>query len=612
MKFKPLYIATLLLLLLPLVSTAGGDTSLVTRRVGGTFSRASSTVRNVSFQVQDEVMDRVASRRPDNTYVMDFESVTDFSLSFNDWTVNDVDQHDTYFIDQHTFPHYGAPMAFICFNPALVVPSMASDQAIQPHSGQRFGACFSSNPPSNNDWFISPQIQLGTNGSFTFWIKSYNDTYQVDDYLVAVSTTDNNPASFTSVTGSDTLHTTTSWVKKTFYLSSFNNQTVYVAIHCVSNDHFLMMIDDLEVKPEASSTVVADFSANKTNLKVGESINFTDQSAGVPTSWTWSFPGATPATSTEQNPSGIKYTSVGTFLVKLKISDGISSDSLTKAAYITVSSYPNSISQDFESLNDFTLLFSPWTVADVRGGTTYGITNVYFPNNYLPMAYICFNPALTTPALTNMVPHSGQKLGCCFSSVPPYNPNDKWLITPKLGLGDDPWIDFWVKSYNPEWGYEYFKVAVSTTDLNPLNFVPVTTTNQQAPSDWTKMSYSLQEYANQDVYVGIQCVTDNGFVFMIDDIAITSAVGLDEENRPDLLNVFPNPAKDQITIKYAGTGSMDLHIKLINILGAEIRSWDGISAGNITLDISEVPQGIYFVQVRNGADHVTHKISVLH
>jgi PKD repeat protein len=49
--------------------------------------------------------------------------------------------------------------------------------------------------------------------------------------------------------------------------------------------------------------LVADFTASATRIKVGETVTFTDNSIGSPTSWSWEFEGGTPATSTEQNPT---------------------------------------------------------------------------------------------------------------------------------------------------------------------------------------------------------------------------------------------------------------------------------------------------------------------
>ncbi len=545
------------------------------------------------------------------SYIMDFENVADFSLTFNNWTVKDVDQHGTYGITNYSFPQQTEPMAFLCFNPAQVNPSMAAFTAIQPHSGQRFGACFSSNPPSNNDWFISPQIQLGTNGSFSFWVKSYSDQWGLDSYTVAVSTSENNPADFSIISGAQPLRTTTSWAKKTFNLSAFNNQKVYVAINCVSDDNYLMMIDDLEVQPTASSTLSADFAASKTSLRAGESVSFTDQSAGVPATWSWSFPGGSPSTSNLQNPAGVTYHSLGTFPVSLKVSNGLVSDSLTKTAFISVTGYPSAITLDFDSIADFSLGFNPWTVFDMRSGDTYGFNGVAFPHNFQPMAYICFVPSKTVPPLTNMQPHSGQKLGCSFATIPPMNPNDKWLISPKLSLGIYPQIDFWVQTYDVLYGYEKYNVAVSVSDLNPNSFIPVNDTIESAPSAWTKRSYDLSDYANQDVYVGIQCVSDNSFIFMIDDIFITSTVGISDKKPLDQIIIYPNPVKDYLILHSPGTGASLLQVTLFSLLGKKISSWEDVpESGRTMLDVRRIPNGLYLLRVRCGNDEVTRKVFI--
>jgi PKD repeat protein len=84
--------------------------------------------------------------------------------------------------------------------------------------------------------------------------------------------------------------------------------------------------------------VTADFSADHTLIPVGCAINFTDLSSGVPSSWQWTFTGATPNSSNVKNPSSITYNTAGTYPVKLKCWNEFSQDSITKASYITVSS----------------------------------------------------------------------------------------------------------------------------------------------------------------------------------------------------------------------------------------------------------------------------------
>lgn len=81
---------------------------------------------------------------------------------------------------------------------------------------------------------------------------------------------------------------------------------------------------------------VADFSSNKQNICSGESVDFSDNSNGNVTSWSWTFSGGSPSSSSLQNPS-VTYSSPGTYDVTLTVSGPNGNDSETKTAYITVS-----------------------------------------------------------------------------------------------------------------------------------------------------------------------------------------------------------------------------------------------------------------------------------
>ncbi|HMM12489.1 MAG TPA: PKD domain-containing protein [Bacteroidales bacterium] len=81
-----------------------------------------------------------------------------------------------------------------------------------------------------------------------------------------------------------------------------------------------------------------DFSSSLQLIPVGETIDFTDLSAGVPQNWTWSFEGGTPEFSTAQHPTNIQYNSPGTYAVTLTVSNIFGTNSITKTQYIQVSS----------------------------------------------------------------------------------------------------------------------------------------------------------------------------------------------------------------------------------------------------------------------------------
>jgi len=88
-----------------------------------------------------------------------------------------------------------------------------------------------------------------------------------------------------------------------------------------------------------------DFTSNITNVQVGEGVNFIDLSCGNLTNWQWTFEGGIPSTSTDQNPTGIIYDTEGSFSVKLVISDGSYTDSVTMIDYINV------VANDFNMTN---------------------------------------------------------------------------------------------------------------------------------------------------------------------------------------------------------------------------------------------------------------------
>ena len=83
----------------------------------------------------------------------------------------------------------------------------------------------------------------------------------------------------------------------------------------------------------------AAFAANLRNGCAPFSVPFNDLSSANAISWNWTFPGGSPASSTEQNPT-IAYTAKGTFSVTLEVSNAIGSDSLTQTDYITVGNVP--------------------------------------------------------------------------------------------------------------------------------------------------------------------------------------------------------------------------------------------------------------------------------
>lgn len=85
--------------------------------------------------------------------------------------------------------------------------------------------------------------------------------------------------------------------------------------------------------------VEAAFSASSTLVCTGETVAFTNLSAGNNLSYVWTFEGGTPSTSTLNNPT-VTYNTTGLFDVKLVATNGTVNDSIVRNDYIEVISTP--------------------------------------------------------------------------------------------------------------------------------------------------------------------------------------------------------------------------------------------------------------------------------
>ncbi len=80
---------------------------------------------------------------------------------------------------------------------------------------------------------------------------------------------------------------------------------------------------------------VASFTSNTQAITTGGSVNFFDSSSNLPTSWSWSFPGGTPSTSTLQNPT-VSYSAPGCYNVTLTATNASGSNTVSQTCYVNV------------------------------------------------------------------------------------------------------------------------------------------------------------------------------------------------------------------------------------------------------------------------------------
>ncbi len=317
-------------------STSTAENPVVTYSAPGSY-QVSLTVTNANGSNTRTVAAYINVFDPNassGSFSLDFEACGDFQVdNFHPWTTYDGDGAATYESSGFDFLNEAYTGSFIAFNSSSTSPEATGWDA---HGGDRCGICFASTTPPNNDWLISAPLTLCSNASISFWAKSITDNYGLERFNVLLSTTDNSTSSFTvKLSGNTYIQAPTTWTQYTYSLSAYAGRTVYVAIQCVSNDAYAFMIDDIEITGDCNSAPTADFMADNTTAEVGSTVSFTDLSTNMPTSWSWTFNGGTPATSTVQNPR-VVYNAPGTYSVSLTVTNAQGTDTEIKTGYITV------------------------------------------------------------------------------------------------------------------------------------------------------------------------------------------------------------------------------------------------------------------------------------
>ena len=284
------------------------------------------------------------------------------------------------------------------------------------------------------------------------------------------------------------------------------------------------------------------------------------------------------------------------------------------------------IEDSFETYTDFSLEAGAWTLIDGDLSPTYGFQGVTFENSGSPMAYIVFNPAMTTPPLEEAAnaAHTGSKYMASFASTTPLN-ND-WLITQEFTLGDTGTFHFWGKSVMDDYGLERFNVLVSNGSTNPNDFVSISGLNYvEAPIAWTQYSYSLDDYANETIRVAIQCVSDDAFIFMVDDVQIEAPGGTDNPQEvvpavSQLIGNYPNPFNPETRISFSTRENGPVSIDIYNIKGQKVRSllnenreagthnvvWNGKDDNG-----KNVASGVFFYRMKSGKYSSTKKMILM-
>lgn len=176
-------------------------------------------------------------------------------------------------------------------------------------------------------WFFNDGGSGTPDDDLTVSISNGNTTVQIEQ--LTFNTPNSNLWNFNNIRVRDFVTPT---ANMTFIVSSSDGVTSTVG-HLVEAG--LDVFEVVDSQPNTNIPPIARVLVNDDTVCVGATVQYIDNSTNTPTSWAWSFPGGTPATSTLQDPT-VTYSTSGQYSVTLIATNSFGSDTVTVTNIVTV------------------------------------------------------------------------------------------------------------------------------------------------------------------------------------------------------------------------------------------------------------------------------------
>ncbi len=285
-------------------------------------------------------------------------------------------------------------------------------------------------------------------------------------------------------------------------------------------------------------------------------------------------------------------------------------------------------SDDFESYDDFSIEFAPWITIDVDGNNTHSFSNeISYQNEGIPQAFMVFNPSETNPPIDFIEAYKGDKFLISTCSVTSNNEN--WLITPLINLPDSTThVSFMARALTTQFGMEQFSIGVSNGSQNISDFELLNGDSPIQVSDtWTCYTFSLDEYAGNQIRIGIVSNATNTMMFMLDSFLVANSeitLNNNEEvitgEQLMLLNNFPNPFNPETNITFFISKTANIQLEIFNIRGQKVMTlldrdvekgyhcitWDGKDMNG-----NNVSSGVYLYRLHSDSYTSSRKMILM-
>jgi len=391
--------------------------------------------------------------------------------------------------------------------------------------------------------------------------------------------------------------------------------------------------------PGGNYSPSAYFTASQTIACPGAAVQFTDYSGGFPTSWSWSFPGGSPAASTAQNPL-VYYNTPGTYPVTLIAINAAGTDTTTFNSFINISAStinaPSASGVDFCAPGVVNLSATPaapgvvrWWDAPGGGnllatGTTYSptlttTTSVYVDEDFPSGSVNDGVGELDNTIGAGMFFIANDIRGLYFDvtepvildSVQVYSNSAAYRIIEVIDASGNSFVDTnvfipaspsnltTVRLNFPLYpGTGYFIKCRGLVDLYRNStgagfpYTPYISTTSITITGTNAGSGGYYYFFYNWAYHTFVCNTARTAVVATDTCAVISVNEIFGGGNE--LSIYPNPSTAEITMSFAKAAHYN--VQLHNTLG-EVLQQTQTNSATLTLNISRYTKGIYFITV---------------
>ncbi len=375
----------------------------------------------------------------------------------------------------------------------------------------------------------------------------------------------------------------------------------------------------------------ASFSAQATAVCPGGTIHFSNASLGAPTSFAWSFPGGTPATSSAPDPT-VQYALPGHYDVSLTITNAEGSSTALREGFITVHAPPDA----FAGV-DQEICVGGSAQLQASGGTTYqwlpatGLSNANVANPVatpqVPTTYTVIVVSaqgceasdamqlavlplpIVTAESSNPVLCAGDTLTITATGADLYT----WSPALFLSLASGPSVQAW-----PPASFQWVLQGTTLQGCSDTTVVQVEVVDAPAAPTISAagsalitpaQSGSYQWYLDGTAIPGataqtwtplangtytVQVVNDNGCARTGPPYFFAS-LGLSEVGAGPMPAVFPQPASDRLTVNNLRPGSK---LTVVDASGRAVRQ-EHAKANAYNMEVGGLARGSYVLLIEH-------------